>query len=349
MNLWIAMVTGLTAGGVGCLTVQGGLLAGAFAPRIARDLRAEGSGAIDAAADVSSPPMLVARTILAFLMAKLVAHVVLGFVLGACGSVLQLSPGMRAGLMIVIGVFMIGNGLGLLRVHPAFQCFVIKPPSFIACWIGRASKKGALWFAPVLLGCLTVFLPCGVTQAMMAAAVATGRPVQAAALMGVFILGTMPVFFLVTYCAVKLGAAWESGFRRLIAVILVSMGTISCLFGFNLAGMPVALPQVVSRIFVVPENDPAAGGEPGTFRIRVSNDGYSPAVLHLPANQPVTLTWVTDGDVCCARSVVVPGLNYQILLPEAGQTPMVIPAQKTGAVLPFSCSTGRRVGKLVFE
>jgi plastocyanin domain-containing protein len=83
--------------------------------------------------------------------------------------------------------------------------------------------------------------------------------------------------------------------------------------------------------------------------LKCSKEGYSPAALHLPAHRPVTLIWVTKGDVCCAQSVVIPRLNYQAVLPATGRTPLDIPAQKKNTVLNYSCSMGCRVGKLVFD
>jgi len=56
------------------------------------------------------------------------------------------------------------------------------------------------------LGGLTVLIPCGVTQAMMAGAMALGTPIAGALLMAAFTLGTWPVFFGLAYGASSLGA-----------------------------------------------------------------------------------------------------------------------------------------------
>ena len=79
-------------------------------------------------AAVSPPKKQVAKPILIFLGAKLIAYTALGLLLGALGSVLQLSSFTRAVMQIAIGVFMLGTALNMLKVHPVFRYFVIEPP-----------------------------------------------------------------------------------------------------------------------------------------------------------------------------------------------------------------------------
>ncbi len=88
MNIWIAFITGLTAGGLSCLAVQGGLLASSLAVQLEQDLQQGGKN--------GQRSHQIARPILFFLLAKLIAYTLLGFLLGLLGSVLQLTPMMRA-------------------------------------------------------------------------------------------------------------------------------------------------------------------------------------------------------------------------------------------------------------
>lgn len=64
-------------------------------------------------------------------------------------------------------------------------------------------------FTPLFRGALTVFIPCGVTQAMMAAALGTGSAGTSAALMFAFTLGTRPILFVVAYLTTELGSRLE--------------------------------------------------------------------------------------------------------------------------------------------
>src|SRR6266496_3303132 len=211
----VAFITGLTTGGLSCLAVQGGLLASSLAHQIEQDYIEQSTQHKKQrgkkAQSGPSPRVSSAVPILLFLIAKIVAYTLLGALLGLLGSYLTLSPTVRAILMIAIGIFMIGNALRMFKVHPIFRYFSIEPPKFITRYI-RRTAKGTDTFTPLFLGALTVFIPCGVTQAMMAAALGTGSIAMGAALMFAFILGTSPVFFVVAYLTTELGARLEKFF-----------------------------------------------------------------------------------------------------------------------------------------
>src|SRR5438552_1646510 len=147
-QVWLALITGVTTGGISCVAVQGGLLASS----ITEDNRVTHVGI--------------------FLIAKLVAYTILGFLLGAIGSALIISSNLQAWMQIGIGIFMIITALRLLDVHPIFRYFVIQPPRFIYKFMRNEAKSKSI-FTPVILGAMTVLIPCGVTQAMMVLAVGT--------------------------------------------------------------------------------------------------------------------------------------------------------------------------------
>jgi sulfite exporter TauE/SafE len=273
--------------------------------------------------------------------------------LGALGSALQLTPLTRAVLTIAIGIFMLGNGLRMLNVHPIFRYFIFEPPSALTRFMRRQSKNDTSFAAPLLLGAMTVLIPCGVAQAMMAVALGTGNPVQGAAIMFAFTLGTTPVFFTIAYFATRLGATMEKNFNRVAATIVIVLGLVAVDSGLNLAGSPLSVSKFVSNLTTLaavstPAAQPVENAQNG-YIVSVGDNGYSPNVLHLPAERPITLNWVTNGTHSCARSVVIPGLNYQKVLPTVGQIAFNIPAQKKGTTIEYSCSMGMYFGKLVFD
>src|SRR5215203_1151744 len=163
-QLILAFITGITTGGLSCLAVQGGLLASSLAHQIEQDYME--SAAYRKAHKRAKSPMPTrtssALPIFLFLVAKVVAYTLLGALLGLLGSYLTLSPATRAFLMIAVGIFMIGNALRMFNVHPIFRYFSIEPPKFITRYI-RRTAKGTDTATPILLGALTVFIPCGVT------------------------------------------------------------------------------------------------------------------------------------------------------------------------------------------
>lgn len=354
-QLLVAFVTGLTTGGLSCLAVQGGLLASSLAHQIEQDY-------LEGAAHKrkhGQKPLSVHRTnpalpISLFLIAKLVAYTLLGALLGLLGSYLTLSPMTRAILMIAIGLFMLGNALRMFNVHPIFRYFSIEPPKFITRYI-RRTAKGTDTVTPIFLGLLTVFIPCGVTQAMMAAALGTGSVVAGASLMFAFVLGTSPVFFIVAYLTTELGARLEKFFMRFVAVVVLVLGFVTLDGGLNLIGSPLSF-QNMTRNLIASENAAAALAESaqpvaaeGELILNVRNSGYFPRTLVAPADRPITLNLITDQTYSCARDFVIPSLGFYELLPDTGRVQVDIPARKAGSRLFFTCSMGMYTGVILFE
>lgn len=346
-QLTVAFITGLTTGGLSCLAVQGGLLASSLAHQIEQDY----AGQIGQKKSKQPAPRTnSALPISLFLAAKLVAYTLLGALLGWVGSYLTFSPMTRAMLLFAIGIFMVGNALRMFNVHPIFRYFSIEPPKFVTRYI-RRTAKGADTATPLFLGFLTVFIPCGITQAMMATALGTGSALVGAALMFAFTLGTSPVFFIVAYLTTELGAKLEKFFMRFVAVVVLVLGIYTVDSGLNLMGSPFSL-QNMTRNWFAPQAEVAAPAVPakdGEIVLNVQNNGYSPGILRAPAGKDLTLNLVTNNTYSCARDFVIPDLNFYQLLPDTGTVQVNIPAQEAGSTLFFTCSMGMYTGRIVFE
>lgn len=342
----VAFITGITTGGLSCLAVQGGLLASSLAHQVEQDY----------AENKKVKTRFNARLpIFLFLLAKLIAYTLLGALLGWLGSYFTFSPTSRAVLMIAIAIFMIGNALRMFNVHPIFRYFSIEPPKFITRYI-RKTAKGTDTAMPIFLGALTVFIPCGVTQAMMATALGTGNAFMGAALMFAFTLGTSPVFFIIAYLTTELGASLEKFFMRFVAVVILILGFVTLDGGLNLIGSPYSL-QNLTRSWSSPsaesssEISSAQQTTPAEDEITlyVQNEGYFPETLKAPAGKDLTLNLVTDGVYSCALAFLIPDIDFYQMLPSVGTVQVNIPAQTAGTEMYFTCSMGMYTGQIVFE
>ncbi|MHB8088550.1 MAG: sulfite exporter TauE/SafE family protein [Anaerolineaceae bacterium] len=345
LSLWVAFITGLTTGGLSCMAVQGGLLASSLANQIEKEVGTPGKKS----RQKSSPQ--VALPIVLFLMAKLVAYTLLGALLGALGSVLQMTPTMRAILQFLIAIFMIGNALRMLNVHPIFRYFSFEPPAVITRFIRKKAKNKTSLFTPIFLGALTILIPCGITQSMMAGAIATGKPLLGAALMFAFTLGTSPVFFILSYFATKLGTLLEKQLVRVVAVVLLILGLLSIDTGLNLLGSPYSITKLVqaNNQAQTAEILPADVQSASVITLNVVNSGYQPNVLNAPANTELTLNLVTKNTNSCSRAFLIPELNISELLDQTGTKSVQIPAQAVGKKIAFTCSMGMYTGEIVFN
>lgn len=355
-QLMLAFITGLTTGGLSCLAVQGGLLASSLAHQIEQDYLQQAAQPRKQRSRKSRPVprSSTAVPILLFLSAKTIAYTLLGALLGLVGSYLTLSPITRAMLMILIGIFMLGNALRMFNVHPVFRYFSIEPPKFITRYI-RRTAKGTDTVTPLFLGALTVFIPCGVTQAMMAAALGTGSMALGAALMFAFTLGTSPVFFIVAYLTTELGARLEKFFMRFVAAVVLILGLVTVNSGLNILGSPFSFQNLTRSL--LPSNGGSApvasvarsAAQEGEVVLYVQNEGYFPQTLNAAAGKDFTLNLVTEQTYSCSRDFVIPALDFYQLLPDTGTVQVNIPAQEKGSTLFFTCSMGMYTGRIVFE
>jgi uncharacterized protein len=237
---------------------------------------------------------------------------------------------------------MLGTAARLFDLHPVFRYFVIEPPRFLTRYIRRfARNSDSAVVTPLFLGGLTIFIPCGVTQAMMVLAVGAGKPLAGAAIMFAFILGTTPVFFGLAYVATRLGEALHTRFLQFAGAVIVILALVSIEGGLNLMGSPYSLSNVaaaaagaVSSAAASGDTVPAAEPDPdGNMRVSVFNTAYSPYSIQAPAGKRLTLHLVTSGTTGCTRSFVMPSLGIQRVLPQTGTTELEIPARAAGGDL----------------
>jgi sulfite exporter TauE/SafE len=359
-NILLAFITGLTTGGLSCLAVQGGLLASSLANQIEKDIQPSDKSRLPR----NKKPIPVqpnrsgmSTPILLFLGAKILAYTLLGLLLGSIGSMFQLSPAARAVLQFAIGIFMVGSALRMLNVHPIFRVFAIETPAFLRRRIRKTAASNVNYSTPILLGLLTVLIPCGITQAMMAAALSTADPATGAALMFAFTLGTSPVFFAVAYFATRLGEKLEKYFLRFAAVVVLLLGFFAIDTGLNLAGSPVSFTRLVngfsaatpSTATILQENNPAVIQESTALTIEIKNNGYEPNVLRAPAGVPVKIKLVSKDVFSCSLSIVIPALKYSVNMMPNDEVIIDIPAQAAGTHIPYACSMGMYTGDILFE
>lgn len=327
LSLIAIFLTGLITGGLTCLAVQGGLLASSIATRTQEELqkKAETAG--------HSLPILT------FLTTKLIAYTILGFLLGLLGSVLDLSVGTRVILQFTVVIFMVGTALNLLQVHPIFRYFALTPPSLITKFIRRRSKSSSL-FAPAFLGALTVFIPCGTTQAMMALSIASGSSVFGALILFTFVLGTSPLFFILGYFAAKSGGVLHKNFTRVAAAVIILLALYNLDGVLTLSGSKYTFGNVFKSITLGNSSEEKAQVITDTTVIEINSRGYAPAVLQVKKGETVNITIKNTDGYGCQQAFVIPSINFQQVIPPGSEQKVTFTAPDTLGDVPFMCSMG---------
>lgn len=338
VDFFAIFMTGLLAGGLSCMAVQGGLLAATIAQqeqkRFEEKLKKKGN----------------AMPILLFLDAKIAAYTLLGLLLGWFGSFFTLSLQMQVVLFLIVGVFMIGTALNILNVHPIFRYFLIQPPHFLTRFIRKQSKKSEV-LTPAFLGGLTVFIPCGTTQAMMALAIATGNPFLGALTMFIFTLGTSPVFFVLGYLATRFTGALHARFMKLAAVGIIVLALFNINNALTLSGTGYTFGNIAKNAYCVvsfcDSKAIASVGNPVTkANIEITDQGYNPSELWIKAGEPITLTLDNPSARGCAQAFTIPSLGLQKIVRTGNKQTLIFTAPSKKQDLAFMCSMGMYVGEI---
>lgn len=324
------------------MAVQGGLLASTIAVREEEDLK-EGNRSKH-----TTLPTLV------FLVTKLISYILLGFILGLFGERLQLSDGVRAGMQLLAGLYMIAVAFNLLNIHPIFRYVVIQPPRFLTRLVRNQSKSKDI-FAPATLGVMTIFLPCGTTLAMEALAISSGSPILGALIMGVFVLGTSPLFFLLGYMTTVLGDAFRTKFLKIAALLVIYLGLSSVNGALIYAGSPITGQTIVDAIPVqinIGSGDESVQSASSSVRvidgvqnidISVLPNGYKPRLVKVKSGMPIKMNLTTTGGLGCTSAFAIPQLGIRKRLTEGVTQSIDIAAQNPGKIT-WTCSMGMYYG-----
>lgn len=324
-NLPAIFTTGLLTGGLTCVAVQGGLLTTV----LVGDEQKEKELKINT------------RPILAFIIAKLFAYTILGFFLGWLGSIIQFSVQTRIIIQFIVVAFLLGTAFSLLRLHPIFDYFVLTPSRSMTHLAYKNSEEKGV-HAAAMLGLLTVFIPCGATQAMMALAVSAGNSYQGALIMFFFVLGTSPIFFLLGLATLSLKSAFNRYFVKIAAFTIILLALFNLDATLALSNSPITIRSAINRAYcVVGYCDPVRTIDPVTEQvITFTTTGYSPNYFVVRKGSNVKLHLVNQNATGCIQSFTISSLNIQkIVLPNSSEDITFTAPGKEGIVR-FTCSAG---------
>lgn len=228
LSLGGVFVIGLVAGTSSCLAVTGGLLV-ALAAKHNELHRAE-------------TPWQKFRPLWHFNVGRLVSYFLLGGLVGVLGQSITLSPQASGYANVVVAVVMLYLALSILGLIPRGS-FPIRPPKKLSRWIAGLSESRHP-AAPFSLGALTFFLPCGFTQSLQIAALASGSFITGSLTMFIFALGTLPALLGLSAVSSTASGPFSRIFLRFSGTLVFLLALYNLDNGLALAGFN--LPRLFS-------------------------------------------------------------------------------------------------------
>ncbi|MGV8980656.1 urease accessory protein UreH domain-containing protein [Clostridium sp.] len=268
---------------------------------------------------------------------RVLSYTILGGIVGALGSVLSLSPSVKAALQIFAGVFMIIMGLNMSG-YSIFRKFNIRLP-WSACCVKKKPKT------PFLVGVLNGLMPCGPLQTMQLYALGTGSAFNGAMSMLLFSLGTVPLMLTFGSLSGLISKGYTKSLLKFSGILVVVLGIVMGTRGLTLAG--VNIPTASSLVASLSGNETLASAAPVTkptiengvqiVRMTADGSGYTPNGLYIQKNMPVK--WIIDGKSLnsCNSEIIIPDLNIQKTLKSGENVIEFTPKDKD---INFSCGMG---------
>lgn len=313
-------VIGLVAGTSSCLAVTGGLLI-ALAAKHNEIHQAES-------------PWQKFKPLLHFNLGRLLSYFVLGGLVGMLGQSITLSTRMSGYMSILVAFVMLYLALTILEIIPKGS-FPIRPPKKLSRWIANLSESDHP-AAPFALGAFTFFLPCGFTQSLQLAALASGSFLTGALTMFVFALGTLPSLLGISAISSAARGSFSRIFLRFSGALVLLLALFNLNSGFALTGIDFSSAFAGGN----PQADsaPSVRGGVQEVTMKVTRNGYEPRNLTIKAGVPVR--WKVDGTgaVGCTSIMTIPSLNVSQAL-RSGENIIEFTAPSKGQ-LAFMCSMG---------
>lgn len=329
ITILIALMLGLVASISTCLALVGGIVIGFGSTYKVEE-------------DKKHPFLARALPHLYFHLGRIGGFAILGGLLGLIGSKINYSLGFTGYFTMLIGLVMFYLGLQILNIVPNITQLGFHLPKFLSNKTHHIESSNH-HFAPILIGILTFFLPCGFTQSMQLAAVASQSFLNGAIIMGTFALGTLPVLI-----SIGIGSSYAQNSKfnlskKVLGIIIIFFAIYSLNSGSVLANLHFSLP----KINTTQDTTTIATETDGYQIIKMDVDWtFKPNEFQIKKGIPVR--WEIRGvNVSgCSNEIVIPQLNIRQKI-EQGQTKIIEFTPTETGVLPFSCWMGMLNGKFI--
>ncbi len=255
---------------------------------------------------------------------KVVSYAVIGGLFGLVGGIVSFSVGLRAGVSIFAGLFMISYGLSMLGVG-FFRRFSFNP-KFLTKWAAKTThdSKG-VYFAPLMTGLLSgLFIACGPLQALYLYAAGTGSFWAGFFGLGAFSLGTLPVLIGFGSLTSVISAKATKRILKVAAVLVLILGLIMLNRGLVVLGSDYSFDAIGATIFGETFSKVAGsrlqvagdGGDVQVIKMDVDRSGWSPDTFTLKAGIPVR--WEIDVKELtgCNNEIIVGDYDLKFKLKE---------------------------------
>ncbi len=332
INFGVSFLIGIVASLSTCFVIVGSIV-------IVFNEKYQGNGSLSTVKSSVFPNAL-------FQAGRVVTFFLLGGLLGAVGGELNLSGRFVSIYTIIIAFVMLILSFNILGIFPSLNLGIAMPKP-IRNYFSKLKTSNSK-IAPLLLGGITFFLPCGFTQSMQIFALTSGSFTKGALSLLFFALGTLPVLLLT-------GLVTGITRGRKLVVFQKVAGILILVFAISTFSAGIPLLKVNSPILSSSNMNGVPSQNGGTeipaneqvVEMHVTYNGFEPQTMKIKNGIPVK--WVIYGDQVtgCTNHIVVPSINISTPV-SSGETVVRFTPQEKGTIN-FSCWMGMVRGKFIVE
>lgn len=238
---------------------------------------------------------------------RVISYTIIGGIIGAIGSVVSLTGGMKGFVALVAGIFMIIMGLNMLNIFPWLKKLNVKMPKGLRKIVGTNSQKG-----PFIVGLLNGFIPCGPLQSIQLYALGTGSFIAGATSMFMFSIGTVPLMFAFGVVSSMISGRFTKKIMKVSALLVMILGIIMFNRGLNLSGVNTQF--AVGALNLNESNIAKIEGDFQYVTTRLIDGQYSPIVVQ--NGLPVKWNIIVKEEELngCNNPLTIPNYNMQVKL-----------------------------------
>ena len=270
---------------------------------------------------------------------RIASYTLIGAILGGFGAFFGINPIFNGIITVLAGILMLFLGLSLVFKWSILEKLKLHTPQFIAKYI--FSQKNSKT-APLIIGLLNGFMPCGPLQAMQLYALTSGNALKGALSLFIFALGTSILMFsfgiflsFISQKQIKNILKFSGALVIVLSLLMINRGLAN--FGINLR-----LPTIESTI---PANQTLDDSQAQEVKMAVTYYGYNPNILYVKKDIPIR--WIIDVKQLsgCDNQILMPDYNITKNL-QLGQNVIEFTPTQTGEIK-FSCSMRMIWGKFI--
>jgi len=283
-----------------------------------------------------------------FNVGRLASYGLLGALLGALGSKLQLSPVFSFAIVVGVSFLMGALGLQMLGVK-AFQRLSISMPKNLTRYIAQGARSSGR-LVPLIVGALTIFLPCGFTITAQSVALLSANALTGGLILFLFALGTAPGLLAIGLSSATLlrNPRLSTQFSRVAGLVVLFFALSNVNAQLNAVGLPslndihLGKPGIASA--VADDLPPIVQGKQ-ILSMEASAFGYQPKHLKVRAGIPVRWEIKDVGTSGCTNAIISELFEGQIDL-TPGKTAVREFIPRRPGRFKFSCWMGMVTGTI---